>query len=241
MLAIYTGCASWLPAPTPMRTLSDRVDPAKPARCLLILLPGRGDSDSDFARHGFIEEIRRRKLSVDTVSANATIGYYAQRTVLPRLETDVLAPARAAGYQKIWVAGISMGGMGALQLARHHASELAGVVLIAPWLGDPTVLDEIDYTGGLGKWQPGELADDDYSRRTWAWLKQATENPASSPALYLLSGDRDRLRHSHQVLEAALPRERVFHVDGKHDWGPWGELWKNFLDRSDFKSQCGEL
>jgi len=31
--------------------------------------------------------------------------------------TDVIAPARAKGYQRIWIAGISMGGLGAVAIA----------------------------------------------------------------------------------------------------------------------------
>ena len=239
LAALAAGCASWLPAPEPMHTLSSRAYPDKPARCLFVLLPGLGDSDGDFADHGFIAALQQRQLSVDTISANATLGYYARETLLARLETDVLAAASKAGYHEIWVGGISLGGMGSLLVARHHASEIAGVVLIAPYLGDDELLDEIEAAGGLARWRPGAVGD--YRRETWRWLQAATQRPDTAPKIYLAAGDRDKLRQGHHLLASALPPERVFHTNGKHDWGPWSVLWRDFLDHSDFAAHCGGL
>jgi pimeloyl-ACP methyl ester carboxylesterase len=242
LAALATGCASWLPAPSPMHSIATRAYPDKPARCLLVLLPGMGDSDHDFADHGFIEALRQRKLSVDTISANATIGYYARNTLLARLDDDVFASARKAGYQEIWVGGISMGGMGTLLVAQHHASEVAGMILIAPYLGDDDLIDEIAAAGGIDRWRPPpKLKQDDYQRKTWAWLKNATEHPETGPKIYLAAGDRDKLRRGHKLLAAVLPPERVFHTKGKHDWKYWAVLWADFLDHSDFAAHCGQL
>lgn len=225
-----------------MHTLSYRAYPDKPARCLLILLPGLGDSDRDFADHGFIAALRQRKLSVDAITVNATLGYYARKTFLARLEADVLVAARNVGYQEIWIGGISMGGMGSLVAAEHHASELAGVILMAPYLGDDNLIDEIGAAGGLARWRPRpKLAKDDYQRQLWGWLKAATERPESAPKIYLAAGDRDKLRSGHRLLANVLPPERVFHTKGTHDWKPWSVLWADFLDHSDFAAHCGEL
>lgn len=233
------GCASWLPAPVPMRTVATRADPNKQARCLLVLLPGRGDSDAVFAEHGFIEELRARKLSVDTIAANATLGYYAKQTITQRLDEDVFEPARKAGYEQIWFAGVSMGGVGSVSMATRHEREITGIILIAPYLFED-ILDEIEAAGGLATWKPPAMLDEgDYERRIWKWLKQSTENPASPPAIYLASGDQDRLNRGHRLLGAALPPERRFRVRGGHDWGPWRQLWRDFLDRSDFAARCG--
>lgn len=240
--ALAAGCASLLPAPAPMHTLSSRAYANKPARCLLVLLPGLGDSDRDFADHGFIAALRQRKLSVDTISANATLGYYAKQTLLARLETDVFAAARKAGYEEIWVGGISLGGMGALLVAEHHAKEIAGIILIAPYLGDDDLLDEIGAAGGLSRW-PARMrsGSNDYRREVWHWLKDATQRPETAPKIYLAAGDRDKLRKGHRLLAAELPPERVFHTKGKHDWGPWSVLWADFLDHSDFAAHCAPL
>jgi pimeloyl-ACP methyl ester carboxylesterase len=239
--ALATGCASWLPAPAPMRTVASRANPNTQARCLLVLLPGLGDSPEDFAGHGFLDAIRKRELSVDIISANATLGYYARRTLLERVTTDILVPARKAGYQQIWVGGISLGGMGSLLVAQHHGSDLAGIILMAPYLGDEKLITEISNAGGLARWQPpAVLGKDDYQREAWRWLKSATENPGTAPPIYLASGDQDRLTRGHRLLGAALPPERRFRTRGTHEWGPWSVLWADFLDHSDFRAHCAE-
>jgi len=222
-----------------MHTIATRADPNKRARCLLVLLPGRGDSDAVFAQHGFIDELRARNLSVDTISANATLGYYAKETIIVRLDADVFEPARKAGYEQIWFAGISMGGLGAVSMARRHGRDIAGLILIAPYLFED-ILDEIEKAGGLDRWTPApNLGDKDYEQLTWKWLKETTANPAAAPAIYLASGDQDRLNRSHRLLGAALPQGHRFRVRGGHDWGPWRQLWRDFLEHSDFATRCG--
>ena len=119
MALALAGCASLLPAQVPMHARASRVDPATKARCLMVFLPGFGDSDAEFDNHGFMAELRARKLSVDTISANAKIGYYARGTLADRIDTDVLAP-NPAGYEQVWFAGVSMGGMGTLLTGQRH-------------------------------------------------------------------------------------------------------------------------
>ena len=234
------GCASLLPAPVPMHSRASRIDPATKARCLMVLLPGFGDSDADFDKHGFIAEVRARKLSVDTVSANAKVGYYARGMLAARIDADVLAP-NTAGYEQVWITGVSMGGMGALLTAERHP-EVVGLVLIAPYLGDTDLVSEIVTSGGLAKWKappkPAVQTKDNYQRDTWRWLQLAVAAPASPPAIYLLSGDQDPGLRAHRLLGSNLPAERVFRVKGDHDWGPWKRLWSDFLDRSDFAARC---
>lgn len=220
-----------------MHSRTDRLDPSKPARCLMLLLPGVGDDDSDFADHGFIADVRRRNLSIDMISANATAGYYARRTAVDRIETDVLGPNKA-GYEQVWVAGISMGGLGSLLLAQRAAgTKLSGIILIAPFLGED-IVEEIQRVGGLAKWQGTEHAND-FQRDTWLWLKRATERPGTAPPIYLLSGDQDKFYVGHRLLGVALPDGHRFRTRGDHDWEPWRRLWNDFLDNSDFAARCG--
>lgn len=74
-LFFFTGCAALLPAPTPMAAVHDAL-PGGGAKCLVVFLPGVGDSAADFTRYGFVEALRQRGLSVDVVAANATRGYW---------------------------------------------------------------------------------------------------------------------------------------------------------------------
>lgn len=240
--AIATGCASWLPAPAPMRTVTDPASSSGPTRCLLVLMPGIGDSPEDFVDHGFVQAIRTRGISVDVIRTHATLGYYARRTLQDRIETDVLAPARKAGYQQIWFGGISLGGLGSLLVAMGHARELAGIILIAPYLGDEDVYGEVAKGGGLATWQPpAKVNDDDYQREVWRWLKRASAKPDAAPPIYLLSGDQDKFAQAHRLLGTTLPPERRFRTRGAHDWAPWQRLWADFLDHSDFRERCGDL
>ena len=44
---------AFLPAPTPMTALRDEL-PGGDAKCLVVFLPGYGDTGSDFTKYGFI-------------------------------------------------------------------------------------------------------------------------------------------------------------------------------------------
>src|SRR5579862_1684929 len=133
---LTAACSLAFPAPKPMRVYRRAAEPGRTTRCLVVFLPGIGDSERDFVDHGFLDAFSARSLPIDAVAANATFGYYANRTVITRLREDVLQPARAAGYREIWLVGISMGGMGALLLAKSGEPDIAGAVLLAPYLGD---------------------------------------------------------------------------------------------------------
>src|SRR4051794_35510688 len=87
-----TGCLRLMAAPIPMGSISDASPEAEPAKCLLVLLPGVADRAGTFRSQGFVEEIRKRGLSVDLVAADSTVGYYLRGVDAQRLERDVVAP-----------------------------------------------------------------------------------------------------------------------------------------------------
>jgi pimeloyl-ACP methyl ester carboxylesterase len=238
------ACGLFFPAPAPMRTVRRAAEPGRTSRCLVVFLPGLGDHETDFVDHGFLDALSARALPVDAVAANATFGYYANRSVVTRLQEDVLRPARQAGYEQIWLVGISMGGLGALLLSKAAAKPdeptIAGALLMAPYLGDERLLREIDGAGGLAQWNPGPEDANDYQREVWRFLKETTarHDREARPTLYLAAGDEDKLRFGHRLLAAALPSDRVLSTRGTHDWGPWSVLWADFLDRSDFRARC---
>src|SRR5689334_7201234 len=130
------ACAGMFPAPTPMAAV-DHPLPQNPhpqeAKCLLVFLPGRGDSAEDFKQRGFVDEVRRRKLSIDIVAADATLGYYLKGTFSERLFLDVIRPRLYHDYPQIWLVGMSMGGFGTLLYSRQHEGEIAGVLALAPY------------------------------------------------------------------------------------------------------------
>jgi pimeloyl-ACP methyl ester carboxylesterase len=176
-----------------------------------------------------VDAVLRSEAPADLVAVDMHVGYYARRTVLERLRQDVIAPAREAGYEKIWLVGISLGGLGASLYAAEHAADLEGLVLLAPFLGDPRIVGEIADAGGLGAWQPGERTEDDYQRRLWQWAKRYSKGSEKLPALFLGYGEGDRFAPANRLLAQALPVECVLTVPGGHDWRTWQQLWHAFL------------
>lgn len=236
-LALLSGCAWMLSAPTPMPSLEYSRPAEKPRRCLLVMLPGRGDRAADYAAHGFLEALQKRPLAVDAVVPDAVVGYYARRTLIERLRDDVVEPARRKGYEQVWVLGISMGGLGSLLYAKEQPG-VTGVMLLAPFLGDADVLEEIEKAGGPRSWTPRRASDDDYQRDLWAYLQRVLAS--DQPRLALGFGEQDRMADGHRLLASALPADRVYRTTGGHDWEAWARLWNALLDRSDFATACAE-
>ena len=233
-----SACIGMLPAPTPMAALNYTREADKPHRCLLVMLPGRGDRAADYASHGFLDSLQKRPIAADVVVADAVYGYYARRNLVERLKTDVVEPARARGYEEVWLFGISMGGLGSLFYAQREPG-LAAIVLFAPFLGDEEVIDEISKAGGATAWKaPEKLAEEDYQRMLWGWLQGALAK--GEPRVYLGFGTEDRMAPAHRLLAAALPKDRVFQESGGHDWATWRKLWDDFLEHSDFAQRCAD-
>jgi pimeloyl-ACP methyl ester carboxylesterase len=235
------ACARLLPAPVPMRSVKYELSGAK-ARCLLILLPGAGDSAEDFERNGFVAELRARPLAIDIVAANATMGYYFRGTMVDRLSTDVLGPNLARGYEQVWALGVSMGGFGTFLYSLERPSELAGIFAIAPYLGDASLIKEIRDAGGLAKWRapaPAPVTEDNYQRQLWRWLQAQVSGAEKGPDFYLAYGADDRkVGDGDALLAAALPPEHRRTVPGGHDWPYWRLLLREFLDHSAFARNC---
>ncbi len=200
---------------------------------MLVLLPGRGMTPGEFVREGFVAAVQERALAVDVLRADAHIGYYDKEQIAPRLREDVIAPAQARGYRAIWIVGISLGGFGALVYGNQRPADVAGVVALAPYLGEREASDEVAAAGGLRNWTPpaASVAETDLGRRLWRSLQPyATEtSPPSRPPLYLGYGVDDRFAPSHRVLAAALPASRVYTTPGGHDWSAWARLWRDML------------
>lgn len=234
------GCMASMPAPVPLRSIDYRA-PA-PAKCLFVMLPGFGDRAETFEPKGFIEELRTRHLSADVRATDATFGYYRQGTVLERLSTDVIAPAKAHGYQEIWLTGPSMGGFGSLFYARARTADVTGVFAIAPFLGDRGLIREITAAGGLKSWKAPPRAEpmnpDNYQREMWRWLQAVTQGQEPAPLLFMGYGRSDKLEPADKLLAAELPPSHVFLTDGKHEWGAWRRLLASFLDSPEFAAHC---
>lgn len=161
------------------------------------------------------------------VAVDAHIGYLLDRSLLDRLEADVIAPAERRGVEEIWWVGISLGGMASLLVLDERPEAVDGVVLLAPFLGEGETVESVVASGDLLAWRPDpELpaGPDDLWRRLWRSLQREVADPGGPP-LFLGFGDRDRYREAHRVLARALPEARVRVVPGGHDWQAWTRLW----------------
>jgi len=197
---------------------------------LVVLLPGAYDTPDDFVRQGFVEAMRAKQIAADVVMADTHVGYYTSALVVERLHQDIVMPARAKGYRNIWFAGISLGGYGSLLYAKQYGDTIDGMFLMAPFLGNRSLIAEVGKSG-LANWPVGQVDAKDYDRELWAWVKTYATAPASVPPLYIGYGLEDRFAGSNRLIGDVLPPDRVTTAEGGHTWKPWLELWQGFLDR----------
>lgn len=224
-----SGCFLASPTP-PLRTLHYAPHGPAQSRALVVFLPGFGDDGGVFERYEIISALQREP-NLDALGVNAHFGFYLDFSILDRLEADVVGPAISMGYRDVWLVGTSMGGFGATSYAAAHPRDVAGIILIAPYLGEPAVLGEIR-AQGLEAWEPwGErdpnvVADRDaVTRRNWAWLREQISAPSGTP-IYLAWGEQDPSVEDFELLAAALPEGRVFHRPGPHGWAAWTPLFE---------------
>jgi pimeloyl-ACP methyl ester carboxylesterase len=209
---LLAGCGLWRPTVVPLRTI------AQPAACatrpdtLLVLLPGSYSLPEDFVREDFVKTLREQRIAADVLLVDAHVGYYDKRSIVTRLQADVIQPARAQGYKHIWLAGISIGAVGSMLYADAHPDDVESLLLIAPYLGSRLSAKEIEVAGGLATWQSPNLpSEGDIDLTLWRWL-QAQTSPATAGKklpLFLGYGDDDRFVYNDKVLSRALPPTRV--------------------------------
>jgi pimeloyl-ACP methyl ester carboxylesterase len=234
------GCGA-LPSrdPLPLDILyDDRGCSRTLAPVLLVLLPGIHMAPDELRREGFIAALRQRGVAADVMIPALRIDHVQRGEASPRLRAEVIGPARAAGYRRIVLAGISLGGYAALHHDRQHPGDVEAVVTIAPYLGRPMLLQQIAAAGGAAAWRRGlapASAADDVDTQLWRWL---AERPANGAPLWLGAGSDDRFAAAHRLLAALLPAERAVFTPGGHDWAPWRTLWSRWLDGRPLPLAC---
>lgn len=124
-----------------MRTLHDFAPGAAAARALLLMLPPARASAQDLVDQGFVAAVREQRLPLDIALLEAQADDYLEGDVGERLAAQV-APMRSRGYSRLWLMGISLGGLGCMALARRGVG-IEGIVLLAPFFGsrDPDPLE----------------------------------------------------------------------------------------------------
>lgn len=188
-------------------------------------LPGAHHGAQDFVAAGFAAAAQARRAPIDLIFIDPEMAHVSDRRVLEQLRSEVVLPARAAGTS-VWLGGISLGGLLALNYTAAYPDEVDALCLLAPYLGNRILTAEIARAPGLAAWQPGKLAETDEERRIWRYIKTRR----AVPPLHLGFGRDDRFSAAHRLAADILPPGAVDVIEGGHDWPTWIRLWENFLD-----------
>jgi pimeloyl-ACP methyl ester carboxylesterase len=231
LITLIAGCAFPTNRPLAVLEYEGRAQVAKPKN-LIIFMRGIGGSHESFEKEGLVAELIEKAPGYDVVAPNAHFGYYLGRSLINRLKEDVIEPAKLKGYEKIWLVGISMGGLGSVLYCTEYPEDIAGVYLIAPVLGYDEVQKEIVAAGGLSQWKAGEYEmDDEWQKGIWHWI-QTKLNSAHTPPLYLGFGKSDPYADGQYALADQLDKSRVIAIDGGHDYKTFKSLWTLFLEQN---------
>lgn len=236
---MLTAC---IPATTvPIGTTSFHRSDKEERRTLVVFLPGRGDSVKSYENEGFVQMLSSGKGAVDALGVEAHLGYYRDRSLLKRLREDVLLPAKKEGYSDIWLVGISLGGLGAILYDSTYPADLAGVIVMAPYLGEGTLLAEISRAGGLTAWRPAVVVDGYQEQEIWLKLKEyAGGSMMGAGRVFLGFGESDRFAPTNRYFAANLASGQTVIVPGGHDWPTWQDLWPRLLKISPLARVQGE-
>ena len=225
-----------------MRVLHDFAKDESGARALAILLPGALQQPEDFIEAGFAAAVRKRGLPLDLALLDfglEFIGQAADGSCLPLLDEQVMQAQWHRKYQHVWLVGISIGAVIAIDYADRYPGRVDGLCLLAPYPGNRMTTGEIAAAGGLRLWLPGAVADNDAERRVWRWLK-ARRGQTAGVRIHLGFGREDRFAAGHRLMAQAQIADSVDTVAGGHAWPVWRALWDNFLDQGAlFSAQRG--
>ena len=233
--ALVSCCALNRTAVVPVASIAHAQRQDGRASTLILFLPGKQSRAGDFDREQFIDLARAQGVDADLLEVDLHLGYYLDGSSSKRLWEDIVAPARAAGTEHVWIVGISLGGSGAIAFAREHPGSLTGLVLLSPYLGPPGIGATIRAAGGLAAWMPGpSVASDSFESfvvKNWSFLGKACAAGARTPIVYLGYGRDEPMAPSLDLLADALPAAQVARVPGGHRWKTWKALWQELLSR----------
>ena len=201
---------------------------ASGGRPLLVFLHGRGDRGEDSnVNDAFFAALRALGDRAPAVAfpnggnhgywhdrRGARWGRYVLDEVIPRAMAELHAdPKRVA------IGGISMGGFGALDLARLHPGRFCAVGAHSPAL----------WQNG-GETAPGAFDDaQDFARHDVIGAARRNPRLFGSLPVWLDAGTRDPFLPGDRALDAALGAVRLHTFPGAHEGGYWRAHWRAYL------------
>jgi pimeloyl-ACP methyl ester carboxylesterase len=196
---------------------------------LLVMLPGVAMRPEAIFEAGFAQAIASRGLSLDLLAVDISgLGLDAVDT-WDALQQRVLTPARERGA-RVWLGGISLGGMVAMAHLAARPGVADGLCLLAPYPGSRPSVNVIERAGGVDRWQPSEDDLRDPELRVWQWLRQ----PPTDLPVFIGHGTEDRFAARIARLAERFPPAARHTAAGGHDWSAWRPLWDRFLDAGHF-------
>jgi pimeloyl-ACP methyl ester carboxylesterase len=229
------GCIVIGDSSVPIETVAAKAPRSSTERTLVIVLPGFGSDAGDLRDRGIANAIQESWPEADVLLTSATFAYYRDGRLVPRLREEIVQPSLRNGYARIWLAGASLGGMGALLYERDHPGELHGIALFAPFLGDSKLLDEIRVAGGPRKWEPGplpaEMNADNFQRQVWKMIKGWADRPELARRVWLACGTSDHLIDDARLLAPEVPEAHYLELPGGHTWRLWVRAAKELFSR----------
>ena len=212
-----------------MRTLIETAAAGPRPGLAFALLSGTYGEPEDFVREGFPAAVREHGIEAEIVMAGVSAASFADGSIVRQIREDVVLPALQRGCRRIWLAGISLGGLAALSFAARHDEDLEGIVLLSPHPATRDVLREVEAAGGISRWKARKGTEGDLEREAWSWLADARTHRVSVHC-YFTSGDR--FASGQRRMAEALDADRVCELPGAHDWASWRRLWNEFLAAS---------
>lgn len=198
--------------------------PVTEPEALVIVLPGRADDVAGLYEAGIAQAIQRGWPEADVLLTGATMPYYLAGDLMQRLHYRVIAPLRGR-YRQIWLLGASMGGLGSLLYEREYPDQLDGLVLMAPYMGERKLIDEVRAAGGPAHWQPGplpvSLQDGEPRREAWRVINRWAGRPARTHQVWLVAGRDDPFFEVAEMIAPLLPADHYLPRDGGHRWTVW--------------------
>jgi pimeloyl-ACP methyl ester carboxylesterase len=199
-----------------MQILKQAYNAGQQSDGLLIMLPGAWQTAEDLLDQGLAAELSAQAVKLDVWFADLRPESQPLDAMLAEIEQQVLTAAYAAGYRRLWLGGISLGGLLAMACAAHMPRFLSGLILLAPYPGNRLLAAELCAAEQVAAPPPSG----DLERSALHWLQTQRTVP-----VYLGYGTQDRFAAGQALLASWLPARQVVQLDGGHDWPTWCVLW----------------
>ncbi|MGY3038975.1 pimeloyl-ACP methyl ester carboxylesterase [Rhodanobacter sp. TND4EL1] len=236
-LLSLVGCAAGGDVTKPIPTTF--IAAPQSAHRLVVMLPGRGDSLQSLTSTGIAGIIQQSWPDADVILTGLTMPFYRQGRVAQRLHDEVIAPARRPAYRQVWLAGISLGGMGVLLYDREYPDQIDGLLLLSPYLGEKAIHQQIREAGSLAAWQAGPaqpIGPDTFQHELWRSLQGWSQRPQRSQSTWLAYGSDEPFRQPIELMTPLLPASHVIMLPGKHNWTLWKPAMHALLERAGSQS-----